>query len=89
MARLFVRHKVKDYATWRKGYDAFDATRKNMGMTDHGVYRAVDDENDVTVWHDFASVAEAKALLESDALKTAMADAGVVGAPTIWVTNPA
>ncbi len=49
MARLFIRHKVKDYATWREGYDAFDATRKNMGTTGHGVYRSVDDENDITV----------------------------------------
>ena len=46
-----------------------------MGTTGHGVYRSVDDENDITVWHDFASVAEAKALLKSDALKTAMANA--------------
>ena len=44
-----------------------------MGTTGHGVYRSVDDEND-TVWHDFASIAEAKALLESDALKTVMAN---------------
>ena len=89
MARLFIRHKVKDYATWRKGYDAFDATRKNMGTPVMASYRSVDEENDITVWHDFASVAEAKARLESDVLKTAMVNAGVVGAPTIWITNPA
>ena len=31
--RVYVRHEVNDYATWRKGYDAFNAERKGMGVT--------------------------------------------------------
>ncbi len=89
MARLFVRHSVADYSAWRKGYDAFESTRRTMGVTGHGVYRAIDNPNDITIWHDFASAEQAKALVESDALKTAMKEAGVSGVPTIWITNSA
>ena len=87
MARLFARHLVNDYAIWRKGYDAFDPTRRKMGVTGAGVYRSADNPNDITIWHDFANVAQAKALAESDELKAAMKNAGVSGAPTIWITN--
>jgi hypothetical protein len=87
MVRLFVRHKVHDYAAWRKGYDAFDPTRVKLGAHGHAVYREVDDANDVTVWHDFNSLEAAKAFADSAELKTAMKGAGVIGAPTVWFTR--
>ena len=48
MVRLLVRHKVHDYAVWRKGYDAFEPRRIKLGAQGHAVYRDVDDGNDVT-----------------------------------------
>jgi len=53
--RMYVRHEVTDYAAWRKVYDAFDATRRKLGMTAQAVYRSVDNPSDVTVTHDFRS----------------------------------
>jgi hypothetical protein len=84
---MFVRHKVKDYSAWRKGYDAFEANRIKLGARGHAVYRDVDDANDVTAWHDFDTVEAAKAFASSNELKAAMKDAGVAGAPTIWFTR--
>ena len=84
--RMFVRHNVSDYATWRKAYNDFDAERKTMGVTGDRVYQSVDDPNDVTVWHDFATVEKAKAFATSDRLKTVMKGAGVEGDPQIWFT---
>ena len=89
MTRLFVRHTVSDYPTWRKGYEAFDAQRHPMGVTGQGVYRALDNDKDITIWHDFASDEQAKAYVRSDALKNAMKNAGVQGAPSIWITSEA
>ena len=89
MTRLFVRHTVGDYATWRKGYDAFDAQRHPMGVIGQGVYRSLDDDKNVTVWHDFASAEQAKAFVSSAALKNAMKEDGVQGVPSIWITNEA
>ena len=84
MVRIFVRHKVQDYAAWRKGYDAFEPTRVKTGARGHDVYRDVDDGNDLTVWHDFDNLEAAKAFANSNELKTAMKDAGVIGAPVVW-----
>jgi hypothetical protein len=87
--RMYVRHEVNDYATWRKGYDAFDAERKRMGVTGAAVYKSIDNPNDVTVTHDFRSADKAKAFASSARLKEVMDKAGVKGAPQIWFTTRA
>ncbi|MEA2979154.1 MAG: hypothetical protein QOF91_1864 [Alphaproteobacteria bacterium] len=87
--RMYVRHEVTDYATWRKGYDAFNAERKKLGVTGAAVYRSVDNPNDVTVTHDFNSADKAKAFASSPRLKEVMEKAGVKGAPQIWFTTRA
>jgi hypothetical protein len=89
MVRLFIRHKVQDYAAWRQGYDDFEATRIKLGARGHDVFRDVDEGNDVTACHDFDSLETAKAFVHSFELKSAMQTAGVVGTPSIWFTHPA
>ena len=89
MVRIFVRHPVTDYAHWRSVYDGFDAVRGQMGVVGQGVYRGVDDPNDVTVWHDFASADQAKAFAASNELRQAMDEAGIAGPPAIWFVTPA
>ena len=84
--RIYIRHNVTDYAAWRKAYDAFDAKRRKMGVTGQAVYRSINDENDVTVTHDFTNAEKAKAFASSPDLKAAMENAGVKGAPQIWFT---
>jgi hypothetical protein len=86
---MFIRHRVGDYGSWRKGYDAFEVHRPSFGVTGKAVYQDAADPGMVTVTHDFATLEAAKALASSDALKQAMAAAGVVGAPDVWFTNPA
>lgn len=84
---VFVRHDVADYATWKKAYDGFRATQKKMGVVAQAVFQSVDNPNDVTVTHDFHSLAQAKAFAASPELKSAMEKAGVKGAPQIWYTT--
>jgi len=48
-----------------------------------------DNPNDVTVTHDFANVAEAQVFIKTPKSNEAMASAGVVGAPSMWITNKA
>ena len=87
--RMFVRHEVSDYTTWRKGYDDFDVTRGKMGVTAQAVYQSTDNPNDITAYHDFKSLAKAKAFAGSAELKTAMQNAGVKGTPQTWFTTRA
>jgi hypothetical protein len=89
MATMFVRHTVKDYKTWRKAYDGFAPTQKAKGVTAEAVYQAADNPNDLTVTHEFATVGAAQAFVTSAELKKAMENAGVVGAPTVWITSKA
>ena len=48
--------------------------------------RAVDNPNDITVSHEFATLEGAQAFGGSSELGSAMHDGGVEGAPTVWFT---
>ena len=87
--RLFVRHEVTDYAVWRKAYNDFGKSRRNLGVTAQSVYRTAESPNDITVTHDFKSMEQAKAFIVSPDLKAAMDKSGVKGAPQVWITNRA
>ena len=88
-ATLFVRHRVVDYAAWRRAYDDFGAVQKAKGVRSEAVYQAADDPNDVTITHDFASIREAQSFLASEELRQAVERAGVVGEPTVWIARKA
>ena len=87
MATLFARHKVKEFEAWKAAYDAFDEERKTLGVTSHGAYQSDDDPNEVTIYHHFKSMDEAKAFGDSPRLKEVMERAGVASAPDIWFAN--
>lgn len=84
MVRLYVRHPVSDYATWRQAYDDFDAERRGMGVTGAAVYQSLDDPNDITVSHDFADRDAAQSFVDSERLREVMSAAGVAGEPQLW-----
>ena len=88
MVRLFVRHNVSDYVTWRQHYDAFDAERRGMGVVAEAVYCATDNPNDVTITHDFETIEAAHAFGAAPRLREVMTAAGVANEPTVWLTSP-
>jgi len=54
-------------------FDKLEAERKAMGAAGHHqVFQAVDDVNDVTAWHDFATLEKARSFASSNELKEAM-----------------
>ncbi len=88
MVRLFVRHQVKDFDTWHGFYKRFADLRERYGVLSEEVFRGVQDRNDVTISHDFATLADAEKILASEEMQAALAEAGVVGMPTAWVVEP-
>ena len=80
---LTIRHKVKDYATWRAGYDGHEKSRLSAGTTNGRVFRCAEDPNDVVVLQDVADVAKARIWVTSDDLKAAMQKSGVIGTPSV------
>lgn len=89
MTRLIVRHDVEDYERWRAGYDEAVGLRDEMGVRADAVFREVDDGNDVTVTHDFASTDAAKEFVADPRLADAMKEIGVTGEPEIWIVDEA
>jgi hypothetical protein len=80
---LTIHHKVKDYATWRKGYDGHEKSRLSAGITNGRVFRSAEDPNDVVVLLDVIDVAKARTWCGSDDLKAVMQKSGVIGSPSI------
>lgn len=80
--RLMVRHKVKDWATWKKTFDDHKQKRIDAGLTDRVVAHAVGDDHSVTLVFAVADVDKAKAFMKSADLKDVMNKAGVEGPPT-------
>jgi hypothetical protein len=76
---LTIHHKVKDYASWRKGYDEHEKSRVSAGVTNGKVFRSAEDPNDILILQDVADVPKARAWLAAPDLKSAMEKAGVVG----------
>lgn len=82
---VIISHEVKDYASWKKGYDAHEPVRKKAGFNVSGVYSDVKNPNMVTVIGEFPSAAAAEAFLTNPEMKETMAKAGVVGKPDMKV----
>jgi quinol monooxygenase YgiN len=87
MVTVFIRSKVSDYGNWKRVYDEYASARKENGVTGASVHRDVKDLNVLTVTQRFNDLSAATAFANSEQLKTAMAKAGVVGAPDIWFTE--
>jgi hypothetical protein len=70
--QVFVRHEVKDYKVWKKGYDEYAMKQKEGGVYYQHVYQTIDNPNQVAVIHDFHSLEKAKAFFASEDLKSTM-----------------
>jgi hypothetical protein len=84
-ATLAVRHNVKDYAAWRKTYDGLQPLRAQYGCTAQRVEQLPDNANDLFITHDFPTAEQASGFAHDPALRAAMEQGGVVGAPRIEI----
>jgi hypothetical protein len=82
---VIVTHAVKEYASWRKVYDADEPNRKTMGFKVWGVYADAKDPNLVTIIGTFPTAAAVDGFMSSPKLKDAMESAGVIGKPDVKV----
>jgi len=78
-----VTHKVKDFDTWVKAFDAEASMRPGFGLADAVLARGIDDPNLVYIVFAVTDMDKAKARMASPELKKIMMDAGVVGAPKV------
>ena len=83
MGLLIVRHKVKDFAAWKKAFDGHAAAQKAAGLSQSRLFRSADDPNEVVILFHMKDAAAAKKFASSPDLKSTMQSAGVVDQPTM------
>lgn len=89
MGLLIVRHKVKDFASWKKVFDGHAAAQKAAGLTNPRVFRSSDDHNETVILFDMRDAAEAKKFASGADLKSTMATSGVTDQPTAYFLEEA
>lgn len=82
MASLYIRHKVADYESWKRGYDEADWLRKKHGIVFAALARDPSDPNVVMALHRFKDMKGAKRF--SEEVPSIMREVGVEGTPEIW-----
>lgn len=80
---VLVRHKVRDYTTWKPVYDADLPNRVKADLTEKHLLRGIDDTNEIFILFEAGDLSLAKGFVESPALRETMEKAGVIGRPDV------
>ena len=84
---LLVRHKVRDFSEWKRGYDTHLPKRVEAGLTEKHLLRSDNEPNEVILLFEARDPTRAKAFAESTDLKETMQKVGVVDRPDIYFLN--
>ena len=84
MATFIVRHKVRNYAAWKKVFAEHGKIRSQYGFTKSRVYRYLDDPNHVIVVCEVSDLGRARAFVAAPGLAKTMKAAGVVDEPKMF-----
>ncbi len=84
MATFIIRHRVKDYDTWKKAYAEHGPVRAQNGFKKSVVYRYVDDPNHVIINFEVEDIEKARAFSQDPALAERMKAAGVLDEPKFF-----
>jgi hypothetical protein len=84
---VLVRHKVRDFSEWKRGYDAHLPKRTEAGLTEKQLLRGANDPNEVVVIFEAKDHSRAKTFVESADLRETMQKLGVVDKPDIYFLN--
>lgn len=85
MIRVFIRHKVQNYAKWRAVFDDCKKARKAGGEKSFKIGHAVGQPNNLCLLCTWDSVTNAKAFFRSKELKAKMQEGGVREKPEIHI----
>jgi hypothetical protein len=83
MATMIVKHRVKDFESWKRVFLEMTPIRKRFGWRGHTVLQDATDPNLVTIINRVGSLDQAKAYGASPELRAGMEKAGVAGPPEI------
>jgi hypothetical protein len=84
---MLVRHKVKNFTTWKEGYDAHAHMRAEAGLTEKYLLRNTQAPNEIVVLFAAEDIDRARAFAESADLREKMQAFGVIDKPDIYFLN--
>ncbi|MFQ5936139.1 MAG: cyclase [Acidiferrobacterales bacterium] len=84
MPHVLIRHKVKDFTSWKPVFDEHASTRKAAGSKGGILFRSAGDPNEVVIIFDWENVEHARRFIESEDLRETMQRAGVADRPDIY-----
>jgi hypothetical protein len=84
MALMIVRHKIKDYSTWKAVFDESEDLRKDYGFKGGYICRGETDPNDLFVVLECESLSRAREFMALPKLREWMNKSGVIGEPDIY-----
>ena len=84
MAYLLIRHKVRNYPKWKRGYDAHSRVRRKAGLREKNLARNIRNPRDVFILFQASDLRKAKGFASSRDLRKTMKRLGVLGRPEIW-----
>ncbi|MFQ5605180.1 MAG: hypothetical protein ACE5HS_18090 [bacterium] len=84
MPYLLVRHKVADFAKWKKIFDAHSEAQRQAGLKVEKVLRSQDDPNNVFLFFQVTDQEKARAFLSSSDVPEAQRQSGVLDTPDIY-----
>lgn len=80
---MAVTHVVKDFDTWKKGFDEDEMNRTASGLTLRALARGIDNPNNVYIFLNVSDLQKAKDFAASPKLKDIMQKLGVISKPEI------
>ena len=83
MVYILVDHKVEDYAKWKPVFDKGMPMVKKFGGKSGMLFHVSGEPNHICVLGEYDTMDNAKKFAESEDLKKAMQEAGVIGKPMI------
>jgi hypothetical protein len=86
---LLIRHKVKNFAAWKTGFDEHGTARRANGCQGGRLFRSAVDPGEVLILLDWDDLDRARLFADSDDLREAMERAGVADRPDIWFLDEA
>ena len=84
---LLIRHRVRDFSEWKRGYDAHLPKRAEEGLTEKHLLRGANDSNEVVLLFEAKDLSRAKAFAEFMDLRETMQKLGVLDKPDIYFLN--
>jgi hypothetical protein len=84
---MLIRQKVKDFAEWKRAYDAHLPKRVAAGLKEKQLLRGADNPNEVFALFEAQDLTRAKAFADSADIKATMQKAGVIDRPDIYFLN--